>query len=328
MATPVETAAFRLSWEIESWYAIELHMYIEYTDYADKTNPYTNVIDNKYIETGLGQRLLERCSHPHNGAEKLSISYSDGTRCADVAYRGGKGSAQTQVILKQSFFTEDRSAGDGRPVPLKNYYLERLPLHNMLLRKASHVGADRHLGRESDIFLFAGVLWAREPVDLVYCLDHETGAPLEIRCYDGPDARRRDLPSWVWDAESFEVVDGHHFPMYSLTVAYRAGTSEKQASWRWHVTQLRYNQEYPKSLFWPVIQPGAMVWDRLAQKNYQVPLPKDAALTKEREGVPVAEPIQARPPEGGMMVISTAGFGLGIAFVMIGLVTWWRRRRS
>jgi hypothetical protein len=328
MATPVETAASRLSWEIDSWTAIELHLHVEYTDYENKTNIYTNIIDNTYIETALGQRLLESCSRPHNGAEKLSISYSDGTRCADVTHRGGKGSVQTQVILKRAFFNEDRSAGNGRPVPLKNYYLERLPLHKTLLRKASHVGADRHLGRESDTFLFAGVSWSRAPVDLVYCLDHETGVPLEIRCYEGADARRRDLPSWVWDAESLEVVDGHHFPMNSATVAYHAGTSEKQASWRMQVTELRYNQEYPKSLFWPVIQPGAMVWDRLAGKNYQVPLPKDAALAKQEEGVAAAEPIRARPPDGVTTVISTAGFGLGLALLMIGLVTWWRRRGS
>lgn len=311
----------KLSWLMESWSSIEVHIRID-TRNRSGTGGRSQ---ETYIETGLGQRLYDR-TMPVAGSDETVrwVNYADGRRFAEANWEGPR-----QVHVH---YTKQFEAGEGttpsswRPEPLRFLYLYQEPLAKVLTR-ADALGREQRLGRDCEVLVLRGVKWTYSPVDIVYALDCETGLPLEVRCYDAGADRERDQPQWYWEAKSFDRVEqGRYWPLRSADYVYapREGVGKELLTTRdILVESIHFDKEYPESVFRPVFEPGAHILDAATGKTSVVP------------GQPVAParsassaPVQAMPPADWTSTLSTAGLVLGIALLTVGGVAWWRQRRG
>jgi len=100
--------------------------------------------------------------------------------------------------------------------------------------------------------------------------------------------------------------------------------AEKRSTWESSVTELRFNHDYPKSIFWPVYDPGVVVWDKTKKKHYHTPEDKSDTDSANLSVGEVA-PIRVTPPGDWMNTASTIGIGLGLAILATSLIMWLRR---
>jgi hypothetical protein len=253
MQTPAETIASRLSREMESWKAIEIQVQHHLTDIGRTTSKgktYSTNIEEHYIETAAGQRLAERTVGDPDGEARRDASFSDGSRFVDITYKPGEGSDQRQYKINTSFGGEANSMHSRRPLPLSYLYLEHKPLHEQL-SKAKHLGSETHFNREGELFLFTGVTWTKQPVDLLYLLDRATGIPLKLACYASAEAREKNDPLWTWEADTFDQVGDHYFPLQSTELAFAPGQSDPRMTRTLNVEECAFDKSYPKTLFQP-----------------------------------------------------------------------------
>jgi hypothetical protein len=314
-----QTIADRLAWFMESWRSIEVKERRETTIPARGT---TTTYEHSYAETTEGQRRYDLSfEEPGDGRTVRSSRYSDGQRFADETAVDGR----AQVVIKPSFADESQIGQSRRGETLTNLYVGGEPLHK-LLADATSLGSDRHLGRECDQFLLAGVKWSRDTADVVYCLDRQTGWPLELRHYRNETDRQADRPRWTWTVESFERVEGERYwPMRSLSVMNRVtddGESTPLATSEIRVEEVRFDRPLPASLFWPSAEPGTTVWDKVEKKQWVVPGEKEPP--KPVTPQTVASP--ALPPTDWTATASKVGLLAGLAIIAASIVLWWRRR--
>lgn len=330
MQTPVETIASRLSREMESWKAIEIQVQHRLTDTVRTTSKgeaYSGNIEEHYIETATGQRLIQSTVGNPDGEPRRDASFSDGSRFVDITYKPGEGSDQQQYKINTSFGNEANSMLSRRPQPLSYLYLEHKPLHEQL-PKSKPLGSETHLGREGELFLFSGVTWFRQPVDLVYLLDRETGLPLKVTCYASAEARENSDPLWTWEADTFDQVGDHHFPLQSTELAFVPGQADPRMTRTLTVKECAFDKSYPKTLFQPAIQPGASVWDVVNNKNWvqrgAAPTPAVAPTSVTLAPDPSTS-IAATPPADRTTALSYTVIGLGMAALLVAIILWRRR---
>ncbi|MFI5454391.1 MAG: hypothetical protein ACHRXM_02980 [Isosphaerales bacterium] len=190
--------------------------------------------------------------------------------------------------------------------------------------KALYQGTDKVLNRECDVFLFAKVRWIF-PQDHVYYLDKSTSIPLRVVSYRDQAARDKNLPLWVWTAESLDKVQEHFVPLKSRMISYTEG-QEPSFEWSYRVLSIEFDKDYANSTFWSTLQPGVGVIDTITSKGYEVPGgKKEAAAAKDSEAA-TAQPIEAVAAGDWATIAPWVSLVLGCVILMTGGLLWWRRR--
>lgn len=320
-----DSAIEHLTREMTSWSAIELQVREDVSMQAASEIQVASERTNfdHYIETSRGLRFLEETSQV-DGSEGGRISaYCDGSRCANVLYRAeGDHQQQAQVTISKQFLNEGRFGWTDRPKPLKYFYVGLSPLPEAL-PKAQRIGEDTCLDRTCDVFLFP----AFQSQDLVYSLDRATGVPLKVEAFKDEAMRQAGRPSWVWQADSLDDVQGFHVPLTSSYQGFNYNNPDDPVTRTSEikVETISYNKAYEKSQFWPTIQPGVTVHDTIAKESYTVPDPT-AAAEPATAPLPTAGHIVATPPQDWTTYVPPVGLGLGIAVLIAGLVLWRRQQ--
>jgi hypothetical protein len=325
MASPAEIAAQRLTWNMESWKSIELRSHEDFVNSTDHDPSQFSAFHCKYhyIETAVGQRMFEERLVAQGRKETfISINYTDGRFSASLFRPEIDGVGKDQIDIRQAFATE-MDGRTHRPTPLNYFYVGLNPLPKVL-SKAVHLGIRRHMDRDCDLFLFAGIKSGPGTTDFVYWLDHTSSIPLKVEFYDGEKARAEHRPLAVWNAESFDEVEGRHLPLKSEVIHFRtAGPHFDEVEGRYKVVveSVNFDRDYPKSTFWPVIGRDATVFDAVRNK---MTVPKEPSA--ETRGTTAAPPIRAVESSDGIFSTSTLVMLMGVAILAAGLLLWWRRR--
>jgi hypothetical protein len=287
-------------------------------------DPYVS-LDDHYIETALGQRLLESVYTTKSGHKKKVANYTDGERCARVFYDDST-EHQTRIGISKDFASEAHFSGPVCPSPLAMYYVGKAPLYKAL-PDGKNLGAERVLDRDCDVFLFSNVN-IHLPEDAVYYLDSATSVPLRVDYFKAGSREDKDLHS-SWQARSLDEVDGHHVPLVSEIQYYvrGEGLGHLSKSVTDTATEVHFDRAYPASTFWPKYEPGVKVNDTLKHKVIQVPGPKHEinTMTLDADKI-VVSPSPVGQPGGWTPWLSGAGLLVGIALIASALVL--RRSRS
>jgi hypothetical protein len=331
LSDPRGVLSVKLAHEMKGWKSIELTVRAEGTNYVLTNGRPPNFVNlYRYVETDCGERMLDsllRSSPDRPGAR--SAAYCDGSKCANVIYRGER--SQVQATIGRFFDIEERSGSSSRPMPFRFYYVGRTPLFEAV-QKGKHLGEGSINGRKSQVFLFPKVRWAMATQNIVYDLDEETGIPIQVRSFLGNlNENDPDLtdPSWVWTALSVDQVEGFHMPLRSVHVLGRRRTGDphsgKVQSLELTIESLHYNKTYAKETFWPVLQPGVSVMDGIKKTQYSVPgkAATDGSLAEEQTAANSLAP--AMQPSDWSGWASTGSLALGSVLLLIGLGSWWRR---
>jgi hypothetical protein len=277
-----------------------------------------------YVEHRRGDRFMEETSIDKETGIRSSVKYyHKEDRCVNLTFHPD-GSQRRALISREQFGMEHRLGSTKRPSPLVYLYVGKVPIYEALI-DAEPLGQAKRLERPCDQYLFRQVRWGMVHQDLVYCLDRETSAPLEVASYLDELARREGRPVWVWRAKTFNETDGLHMPLASETISYdqKAGhsTPEVRTVISFKVEALDYNESHPASTFWPTFQPGVEVIDDITGKFYTVGQDRAAEVKT------VAEPIRAVPEPGWTAWLSSAGLILGISILAVSAFLWLRRGR-
>ena len=322
MDSPSEALAAQVAWNFGSWRTIDIRVR------TDLNNPNIEVtwnrFDEHYVESRAGGRYSDRRSLKDDTFSKRIANYCDGSKSATVNFREKDADLQKSVIIKRDFSDEDRVGKSAQPAPLQFFYVARTPLQEAL-PKSTYLGIDRVNGRECKTFLFAKVKHTVGTQELVYSLDAATGTPLKVVSYIDEPSRIKGTPIWTWTCDKLESTQGHEIPAVSTsTSSYVKDGKTVVVTHKFTVESIKFDQDYPASTFWPVIQPGVPVMDSLAKKVYETP---GAKLPEKVSATTVAtQPLVAAPPRDWSSTVSSITLGLGLAVLIAGGVLWWRRR--
>jgi hypothetical protein len=302
-----------------SWTSIEVR---DRQDFKDHGRNYAVQIFENYVETAVGQRMLEWAFVSHNtGRPGRTTWYCDRERCADEVDTLDEPYVVTE---KPSFMTEGQAAK--RQSSLFSYlYLMHQPL-DTFLAKAAHRGHSKRLGRDCERALITGVQWTYGPVEMVYDLDRETGFPLFIWCYASASDRAAERPTWTWEALSFDQVEeGRRFPLKSVerTFGHQSGTWAEATKRDIQVIDVKFNQDYPASMFWPDTRPKETIWDEIAKVRWRTPMPG-----VERSPTGHAPPALAESSSDWTAWIPWAALAGGLSALGAGIVLRCRRGRA
>ena len=141
---------------------------------------------------------------------------------------------------------------------------------------------------------------------LLYKLDKKEGVPLEVDYFLG-DAYAKGEPYHIWRATKLDTRQGRLVAVESedLDIGAR-NPSQIAIVGKVTVRSITFDKDYPKSRFWPTLQPGVNVMDGLARKTSRQPGVRAQAKSKG-----------LIPPAWGVILglgfaILVAGFGLGL----------------
>jgi len=320
MDTPAASAASQLAWDHGSWRTIEIRSRHDFTMHDQAKEAAFNGIEEHYIETRQGQRYHDQKYLKGDTFVRRMTNYCDGSKSAAVQFKDRDAEVQTALIIKRDFGSEDKGGKVDRPVPLLFAFVGKVPLHEAL-PKSTHLGKDRVAGRDCDNFLFEKVKWFF-PQDQVFSLDATSRAPLKVTAFSDQEHRASDTPVWIWTADKVETVQGHAVVTRSTEVAFKDAGKTPTSTRTFTVQSIRFDEEFPASTFWPVVQPGVSVLDAIQKKRYETPGVRTPAATS----VPAGEPLVATPPRDWTQVASWSTLGLGLAVLLAGVLIWRRRR--
>lgn len=326
--------AERLAWQLESWDSIELRVRQELSSPADRMRgpqvsgvvaDHFDFIDDHYIETAAGQRFQETLCEKSGNPASRSAEFFDGERGASLTYNRQDFESQQQVILHRHFGLEDRLAQVDKPRPLFFHWVGREPLHEALTN-AQPQGESQVLGRACDVFLFSNVGLTGQQ-DHIYHLDKSTSVPLKVEFYRNPGDREANRPLILWTAKSLDTVQGYPIVRESVQLNYTGEDDTLSMTREYRVESVAFNKEFPKSTFWPEFQPGAVVFDTIANKSvYQVPGAEGATpSTPHAHAEPVSNAVRAEPPTPWSTYAASTSIALGLAILVTSLALWWRR---
>jgi len=329
LQSPAQAAAEKVAAHLGSWNAIELTVREDIILNKPRGRKATfNAVVERYVETAEGQRLYDTRNILGDALVGRAASYCDGSRCVDAHYDPPNLETRpTQVAIKASFHMEGQNERPSRPHPLRLFHVGRKPL-DRALADSEHLGTERVIDRECDLFLFRQVKWGIRQ-DHVYAIDRDTGVPLRVVSFKDEAARGADDPLWSWTAESLDFVDGRPVVLKSIQVAPK---SDDGAGLRRliQVESVAFDRDYPASTFWPTIQPGVHVFDTIARRDYDQPGARPPAappaITPPIASVEAPTPIVAEPGTGWATYLKAGSLILGVALLVGGLILWWRRR--
>lgn len=318
---PLSAFADRLAKELGSWTSVEYRLHQDFRREAaipPGASLYASYREDiRYVETGLGQRYYEIHSlpnPPHD--ETFSVDYCDGKLAANFFRRPGQAGYQDQVIIKRTF-AQENAASSCRPYPFNTYYVGDQPI-DRAVSMATPLGTSRYLGRVCDRLLFSTV---GNKSEFVYDLDAGTSQPLRILNYSNESARLENRPLGTWATEAVEQIDGHPVVtrFESLNNDTSPGGGHVEFRIRAVVDEVKFDQSYPKEMFWPKITAETKVFD-LVKNTRQFPRTKPVAKVKTSTGTPI-------PADAGEGNLPVAGIVLVLGLLLIvGAVVFSRRR--
>ena len=318
-----EEAARKFAWEFESRRSVELTVQTELrlgrcvpstiadTAFDTWVEHFIEDAGRRYTETrySRGAKVVQHDAH-----------YSDGSRCAHVAYAKDDPDEQLSMVIKREYVKEPAGDRMERPDPVFFLHVGRLPLHKAL-PTATHLGTDTVLKRVCDVFLFKGVRW-HSPQDHVYYLDHETAIPLKVESFVSDEERAAAHPLWTWAADSLDKVQGHLITLNSTFLDYDE-FHEPCSRWVKRTISASFNKEYPVSTFWPKLKPGLFVYDEIKAKSYTVPGEVEKPMPPAATTSP---PLEAVPPTDWTSSLSMISIALGCIVLVVGGILWRRNR--
>ena len=274
MADRLSLIIDRLRLEMQSWNSVEMTVRREQTmqNVPARVKDPTVRVEEHYIETKLGQRLLEEVSTSADGKTKRQLDYSDGERCARVFFDASN-SHQTQIDITNRFSSEHEIGFTRRPEPFFYYYVGKVPIFDAL-RTAQPLGEGQAMGRPCDLYLFTGVKLVESPLDAVYYLDQETSAVLKAEFFKAGGERNSSEAIRIWEAKSLDAVDGdHHIAFKSENQFFQKSSAGRLPLLTNTVVieSVHYNGEFDAKTFWPVYQPGVLVNDTIKKTFYRSP---------------------------------------------------------
>ena len=281
MADRITEVADRLQRVMESWRSIEVRVS---TKQPLPSNPPAGVKnlfvgrEQHYIETALGQRMLDETELYTGDLSKHEQNFTDGQRCANVFF-DKSGLRQRRIEVLNHFAQEHKTGSTERPEPLLYLYVGKQPIYRAILA-AEPLDGGRVLGRDCDRYLFHDVRLASFPLDAVYSLDRETSLPLKVEFYKDRGDRSPKSLVRVWEAKSFDETEGNnHATLLSENTYYNDGSNDGSSTVT--VSEIHYGKNYPASMFWPVTQPGVEFNDLVRKTFTKVPDPANPAQTRK-----------------------------------------------
>ena len=320
MDSPAASLATKLAWNFGSWRTIDLRVRDDLSNSGGKGADH---IIEHYVESRGGQRFSDTQFMKGDTVSMRIANYCDGSKSASVNFRTNDSNLQQSVIIKRDFANEDQFGKSSRPQPIQFFYVGRTPLHEAL-PKSTYFGPDRVNGRECQSFLFKNVQYTVGTQDQVYCLDATSGTPIKVVSYSDEASRTKDTPLWTWTCDKLETKQGHEIPVVSTTNEYKADGKTLGGTHRYTLESSTFDQDYPVTTFWPVIQPGVPVLDSIAKKQYETP----GVKLPETKSATVEPPLVATQPRDWSSTLSFITLCLGLAILIAGGVLWWRRQHG
>jgi hypothetical protein len=288
--------------------------------------PYT--IEQAYLQGAKGERYYDERAIASGKATMHNASFCDGAKCANIVFNRQNLEKQFAIGVDHTFMDEARTGWISAPLPFRYYYVGFTRLAEAL-PKAKPRGDAVVMNRPCEVYLFRD-----EPTSAfkdrvhMYFLDRDTGVPLKVANYINSELLDVGKPSGVWEATSLETVQGRHFPRTSTFEEY---VVQKADDGRWkheldmrqtiRVTELEFDAPIPAESFWPTFQPGVLVLDTVAGKNYTIP-GGDSALSKSAA---VQAPVRVSS-DAGSPWLAGAGILLSLSLLVTAFFLWRRSR--
>jgi hypothetical protein len=318
-----------------SWRSIELDTHTERQyDFPLKALPDPFLSDDlHYVETVLGQRLFDQTLKHADGRSMRHTGYCDSQRNALVLYQPGDASKQSQITISHTFLNEQRPGLSTRPIPFVYNYVGSVPL-NEALRSADvkFNGHEEILGHPCHVFRLPDIPWNQGKNPIVYHIDSATGTPLAVEIFIDEAHYQQKRPLISWKALSLKVVERRLFADTSEEKTFLdnvAGGLKPECVLTHTVVRVRFDEDYPRSTFWPGEQSGAEVFDSLKRKHYFVggrkPAPRTEVATTKSLSPPIRVAEDASTRFSGWPAAAT---GLGLGTLLIALLVWRRKHRS
>ena len=285
-------------------------------------------LEQTYLETARGERHFDERLISPKGPGSHSDSYCDGAKCANVRYMPDDPERQQMVGISHDFMIESKTGYRDAPTPFRFYHVGLTPLHEAL-PNAEPMGQERVINRTCNVFHFKEVGLPGHEQSLVYWLDEATSVPLKIAAYRNPEQIREHVPNWVWEATTLDTISGRHYPRKSKYTSFRV-TKDDAGHWapKPHLSrtietsEITFDDDIPKTAFWPTIQPGVQVFDAVAKKrkHYQTPGEPPAQQATST----TAPPIRVAPESGSWL----PGIGVALSLAVLGVaaILWMRSR--
>ncbi len=336
MDKPIDRIVSDLVRETASWDSIEIRMTVKqvHQAYGPKISAGSGTTTEHYIETSSLRRFYKAVQIEPPPDLVVWLGYSDGKRCASVAFhRPPRQAEQQQITITKTFLHEQVFGFVDRPKPIQYQHVGLIPLREAIL-KAVPSGTSKVANRDCQIFIFKNVPGQRSSQDLVYHLDSATSLPLKIEGFADEAHYRSAQPSSVWQAESLDEVQGFHVPLHSRYATYRydGGAAIESLTNRYTIDEVKFNQDTSTMAFWPTYDKGVFINDLIEKKSYyntpdkKAPQELVAAQTKVPQRAPGLPPIVASELGGGFPWLPTAGLVLGLLLLAAGVGLWIKRR--
>jgi hypothetical protein len=329
MPDPIDAVLAKVIRETSGWEAIEVHVDIEQTLHIKigAHVPQTGMASETYIETSKGRRFYQRlnCASPDDCAP--SLGYCDGSRSGQVETQPPPNQTKQKTIsITKTFMYEQQNGFNHRPTPLRGQYVGLIPLHEAL-PKALPMGDATVMQRSCQLFHFKAVPTPKGTCELVYSLDTATAVPLRIAFYANTEKLKAAKPQWTWEATELKEIQGFHVPTRSKYSSYAVSEKESTVSLSevYTMDSVVFNKKYSEATFWPKYDQGVYINDLTINKAYFNTPDKKAPKSVE-SATAVQEPIVAGDPNAGGSLPLFIGLSVGVVFVVVGLVMWFKRQ--
>lgn len=323
-----KVAANQLAWDYESWKAVEISVRQRITNHEEGLAGKIawNTIDEHYIELKSGERFSDIKYLLDSAYRRRESHYFRGSRSATVNYSDNDENKQKNIMLNmKDFRNEDRNGRVAQPLPLLYSHVGRVPLHGALAN-AKYLGKDRVDGRSCDVFLFPAVKWSMVQ-DQVFSLDAESHVPVRVSAYKDQAGREKGEPLWAWTADKFETIQGHIIPVNSTQIEYNQD-GKIARSRAIEIQSIKFDGDYPGTMFWPEPQPGVPTTDFEVKKAIdKAPSKQQTDFQRDRPKVaPAGQAIVATRPVGWATVVSRVMLCVGLVIIVAGIFAWYRLR--
>jgi len=147
-------------------------------------------------------------------------------------------------------------------------------------------------------------------------------------------------PASQWNnntATELGEVEGYPVVLKSVKHSFASDSGNPMVTREYGVESIIFNKDYPASMFWPDIEPGALVFDTVKGTAERIPGGEelrqadldaaDAAFEAQTDAqATTLDPaIRADPPKSWSFYATSATLGLGCAAILVSLWLWWRR---
>ncbi len=320
----------RLDLQNKSWNSIEIVSHEDYSSDVrmDDRSFSSYHSESRYTETAIGQRRFEIRIFPKSDDRVVNnIDYCDGNKCWSYSrtdHVQGKVTitGREQIIIRRSFSMESNGLNH-RPEPLKFFYVGLDPLSKSILN-AEPVGDGIVMGRNCNRFLFTKIRTSGEFLDFEYWLDEKSSIPLRVDYFRNPRFKIQSSPIASWRAIKVETYDKRNLVTeseFSQKTNLNSNITNTQR-YKISVDSVKYDVDYPESIFRPEISKNATLIDEISGKRS---FPKLETTVKIPHGV---HPIRAIDSAGRSFSFGSFALIFGFVLLLIALMLKLRPRAN